>query len=142
MRDINPELICPGHRDVLPCSKQDLDIYCDFIEQKERVFRNLVNEPADHYIDLFWARLLPYLATVAANEAIEYRLLLRNNFSERTSYGARLIPPQGWKTSPEFAQLELEPGDRGELSFAMTAPPTADTDAFTPETPTPPPANF
>ena len=126
MRDINPELICPGHRDVLPCSKQDLDIYCDFIEQKERVFRNLVNEPADHYIDLFWARLLPYLATVAANEAIEYRLLLRNNFSERTSYGARLIPPQGWKTSPEFAQLELEPGDRGELSLAMTAPPTAD----------------
>ena len=93
---------------------------------KERVFRNLVNEPADHYIDLFWARLLPYLATVATNETIEYRLLLRNNFPERTAYGARLLPPQGWKTSSEFAQLELEPGDRGELSLAITAPPTAD----------------
>ena len=38
----------PGHRDVLPCFKQDLDIYCDFIERKERVFRELVDEPADH----------------------------------------------------------------------------------------------
>ena len=36
MRRISPELICPGHRDVLPCFKQDLDTYCDFIARKER----------------------------------------------------------------------------------------------------------
>ena len=42
MRKISPELICPGHRDVLPCFKQDLDTYCDFIARKERAFRALV----------------------------------------------------------------------------------------------------
>ena len=42
---IAPELICPGHRDVLPCSKKDLDVYCDFIARKERAFRELVDEP-------------------------------------------------------------------------------------------------
>ena len=45
-----------GHRDVLPCYKKDLDVYCDFIARKERVFRELVGEPADQFIDLFWAR--------------------------------------------------------------------------------------
>ena len=31
MRKVNPELICPGHRDVLTCSKEDLDHYGDYI---------------------------------------------------------------------------------------------------------------
>ena len=56
MRELEPELICPGHWDVIDCTKKDIDAYCDFIARKERVFRNLVGEPADHYIDLFWAR--------------------------------------------------------------------------------------
>ena len=63
MRRIAPELICPGHRDVLLCFKKDLDTYCDFIARKEQVFRDLVAEPADQFIDLFWARLLPYVQT-------------------------------------------------------------------------------
>ena len=44
MRQIQPELICPGHRDVLACDKQALDAYSDFIHRKERVFRELVHE--------------------------------------------------------------------------------------------------
>lgn len=31
---------------------------CDFVARKERIFRELVDEPADHDTDLFWARLL------------------------------------------------------------------------------------
>ena len=126
MRAINPELICPGHRDVLPCSKKDLDTYCDFIERKEQSFRELVAEPADHYIDLFWARLLPYLATVAPGETLAYRLLLRNNLPQAATYEARLIPPRGWEVSSELTCLQLEPGARGELELAATAPPHSD----------------
>ena len=37
MRKIEPELICPGHRDVLPCDKNSLNTYCDFIARKEKV---------------------------------------------------------------------------------------------------------
>ena len=126
MRKINPELICPGHRDVLTCDKRELDTYCDFIARKDRIFRELVAEPADHYIDLFWARLLPYVAVVEAGQTVEYRLLLRNNFERPVTYEARLNGPRGWQTSEEFRQLKLEPGGRGEIKLAAVAPDQGD----------------
>jgi glyoxylase-like metal-dependent hydrolase (beta-lactamase superfamily II) len=122
MRKIQPELICPGHRDVLPCSKRELDIYCDFIARKERVFRNLVDVPADHYIDLFWGRLLPYMAEAQPGETIQYRLLLRNNLERAATYSARLLAAPGWQTSPELQELKLVAGERGEVLLMATAP--------------------
>jgi hypothetical protein len=107
---------------VLPCFKKDLDTYCDFIARKERAFRGLVAEPADHYIDLFWARLLPYVSVVRPGEAVEYRLLLRNNLGRPATYAARLLPPPGWKASPEFRALKLEAGAAGEMSLRAQAP--------------------
>jgi glyoxylase-like metal-dependent hydrolase (beta-lactamase superfamily II) len=126
MRKINPELICPGHRDVLPCCKQDLDAYCDFIARKERVFRELVSEPADHYIDLFWSRLLPYMAIVKPGGELGYRLLLRNNFERPVTYEVRLHTPAGWATSTEFQSLKLDAGSRGEMQLVAVAPKTGD----------------
>lgn len=126
MRAISPELICPGHRDVLPCFKRDLDTYCDFIARKERVFRELVGEPADHFIDLFWARLLPYVAVASPGQPLEYRLLLRNNLERPVTYAARLNPPSGWETSPEFRSLTLAAGGRGEILLKAVAPSTRD----------------
>lgn len=115
MRHLSPDVICPGHGDVLSCSKADIDVYCDFIAQKESVFRDLVGEPADHFIDLFWARLLPYLSTLAPGRTVEYRLLLRNNLERAATYGARLLPPAGWTASQEFEELALEAGASGSL---------------------------
>jgi len=126
MRLLSPELICPGHRDVLPCYKKDLDVYCDFIARKEQVFRNLVAEPADHFIDLFWARLLPYITVVRPGQVVEYRLLLRNNLGRPAAYAGRLLPPPGWEASPEPAGIDLAAGARGEIRLKTVAPPTAD----------------
>lgn len=126
MRQVNPELICPGHHEVLPCFKTDLDAYCDFIARKEKVFRELVAEPADHYIDLFWARLLPYLAVVTPGSRVEYRLLLRNNLERPACYQARLRPPRGWETEIEFHELPLDAGQKGELLFSVVAPDSPD----------------
>ena len=126
MRKISPELICPGHRDVLPCTKDDIDTYCDFIDRKEEVFRQLVGEPADHYIDLFWARLLPYQTVVEPGEALEYRLLIRNNFGRTVRYDARLLPPPGWSAPPEFSTFTLEAESRGEIELRAVAPTAVD----------------
>ena len=84
-------------------------------------FRNVVGEPADHFIDLFWARLLPYVSVVEPGQQIEYRLLLRNNFERPVTFEARLRPPSGWEASSEFAALNLKAGDRGEIALAATA---------------------
>jgi glyoxylase-like metal-dependent hydrolase (beta-lactamase superfamily II) len=126
MRKVEPELICPGHRDVLPCSKRDLDTYCDFIARKERVFRELVDEPADHFIDLFWSRLLPFVATVKVGEVMEYRLLLRNNLQRPATFAGRLLAPPGWEVSSEHWNLTLEAGRRGEIVLRAKAPREAD----------------
>ena len=126
MRKIQPEFICPGHKDVWPCDKRALDTYCDFIERKEHVFRELVCEPADHFIDLFWGRLLPYMSHVEPGQHCQYRLLLRNNLERPATYGARLHAPPGWTVDDEFHSLSLEAEGRGELLFSAQAPETAD----------------
>ncbi len=126
MRKLEPELICPGHRKVLTVSKRDIDSYCDFVERKEQVFRDLVKEPADHYIDLFWARLLPYVKSVKPGESQTYTLQLRNNFDRRVTYSARLLPPSGWQVSTDLAYLDLPAGGSGAISFQATAPAVAD----------------
>ena len=122
MRAISPELLCPGHEHVLPCHKEALDHYADFVALKEHVFRSIVADPADHYIDLFWARLRPYLATVAFGETIEYTLMLRNNLERSATYAARLLALPGWATRSDLVTLELDAGERGELTLSITAP--------------------
>lgn len=125
MRAVAPELICPGHDDVLPCHKGDIDAYVDFVARKEAVFRELVGQPADHFIDLFWVRLLPYVTRVAAGETVDYRLLIRNNLGHRATFGARLISPTGWQMTDERPAIELDPEGRGQLDLGLTVPATA-----------------
>ena len=126
MRQVQPELICPGHHGVLHFSKQELDTYCHFIESKERAFRDIVDEPSDHFIDLFWARLLPYLSEVKPGEERDYRLLVRNNLERAARFEARLLPPSGWATAAEFESLDLEVAGRGEIRLACRAPDSGD----------------
>jgi glyoxylase-like metal-dependent hydrolase (beta-lactamase superfamily II) len=126
MRKIGPDLICPGHRHVYPCNKEELDTYCDFIARKERVFRELVGEPADHYVDLFWARLMPYIVVAEPGQVISYRVLVRNNLEREAEYSARLLPPPGWSSAGEFSRLRLAAGGKGEIALRAKAPPQAD----------------
>ena len=84
--------------------------------------RALVDDPADHYVDLWWARLLPYDGYTAPGETIDYRLLLRNNLGRDAVFQARLSPPEGWRTAGEFAEIRLADEARGELLLTATAP--------------------
>ena len=79
-----------------------------------------MGEPADHFIDLFWARLLPYIAVVKPGERVTYRLLLRNNLEKKVTFAARLLPPPGWVTSEKFSELTLAAGAKGELKLDAT----------------------
>jgi len=126
MKHLQPDLICPGHRRVYPFDRQKLADYVDFIARKERVFRNLVAEPADHFIDLFWVRLLPYLSTVEAGRSAAFTLLVRNNQERPAEFAAKLLPPSGWEASESFENVALQPGESGELRLSALAPATDD----------------
>jgi glyoxylase-like metal-dependent hydrolase (beta-lactamase superfamily II) len=122
MRMVGPELICPGHDQVLPCHKEDIDAYVDFIARKEAVFRELVGQPADQFIDLFWVRLLPYVANARGGDSVRYRILARNNLERRAAIGARLIAPPGWSAGSEGGEIELDRGGRGEITLSVAVP--------------------
>lgn len=122
MRAIGPDLICPGHGDVLDCDARSIGRYESYVTRKELAFREVVAEPADHYLDLFWARLLPYLTTARAGDRLEYTLMLRNNLERTTTYAARLIPPAGWDAADGFTELELGPEERGAMTLSLSIP--------------------
>lgn len=88
--------------------------------------RELVAEPSDQHIDLFWARLLPYLTDEEPAQRLEYRLLPRTNLQRRVLHEARLLAPAGWEVSAEFHGLELDSGARGEVRLVAVAPASAD----------------
>jgi hypothetical protein len=92
----------------------------------ERIFRKLVGQPADHYVDLFWARLMPYIAVAAPGRDVGYTLLVRNTFDHKVEYSARLHPPPGWSAAAECSRLRLPPGGQGEIALAAKAPTQAD----------------
>ena len=124
---VQPDLVCPGHRELIPWDQRRAAEYRDFIARKERVVRDLLDDPVDVGVDLWWARLVPYLRTVQPGETCTYRLLLRNNAERPIRLEARLLCPDGWQTTDAFQPLDLEAGARGELTLTATAPPHPDT---------------
>jgi glyoxylase-like metal-dependent hydrolase (beta-lactamase superfamily II) len=119
---VAPDLVCPGHRQLIPWDDSKSLEYRDYINRGERVVRRLTGESTGQSVDLFWARLRPYLLEVAPGAETTYTLMLRNNFDADTRFEARLLAPGGWETSTEFAELTLASGARGELQLTATAP--------------------
>ncbi|WP_342734235.1 hypothetical protein [Bradyrhizobium sp. B117] len=85
---MKPDLVCPGHGELIAMDQSRVVEYTDYIERKEAAFRNIVGEPANQFIDLFWARMLPYLSETLPNSEVVYTIKLRNNFEHTTVYSA------------------------------------------------------
>lgn len=59
LRQIMPDLICPGHEEPFNFDRIKLEDYCDYIEQKEALFRELSPEPVEQYVDLLLGSTAP-----------------------------------------------------------------------------------
>ncbi|WP_368508655.1 MBL fold metallo-hydrolase [Bradyrhizobium lupini] len=122
MRATMPDLVCPGHGGLIAMSESRVEEYTNYIEHKERAFRDIVAEPANHFIDLFWARMLPYLSDVHPGRQVAYTIKIRNNLERTATYGARLLPPLGWTSHGETVSAVLQPGKQVEIVLWTTAP--------------------
>ncbi len=122
MNKVLPERICPGHREPFYFDKLKAEEYSDYIDQKETLFRELSPEPAEQYVDLFWARLVPYQSVVKPGEEQEFILLVRNNFSEAKEFKAHLLVPEGWQIVKGSGRIRLSPDSSGEILMTAKAP--------------------
>ncbi|MER9801678.1 MBL fold metallo-hydrolase [Mesorhizobium sp. M0142] len=121
-----PDLICPGHRKLIPMDQSRIAEYTNYIERKEIALREIVGEPANHFIDVFWARMLPYLSTARPNSEVKYMIKIRNNLERTAIYNARLLPAFGWSPHVNTESITLRRGERGEIMLRATAPSQAD----------------
>lgn len=96
--------------------------YTSYIERKEVAFRDIVDDPADHFIDLFWARMLPYLSEICPSSEVRYTVKVRNNLERTAVYSARLLPPIGWASHGEAESITLNPRELGEIVLWAIAP--------------------
>ena len=122
MKQIAPEMVCPGHGPMIDWYPLISQRYTDFVARQEQVVRELVGEPADRHVDLFWARLRPYLREVRPGQSVEYTLMLRNNLGRKARFGARVLAPPGWETAVTPVDVTLTPDDRTELTLEVVAP--------------------
>lgn len=126
IRATKPDLVCPGHGQLIVMDQSRIDEYTDYIERKEAAFRDIVGDPANHFIDLFWARMLPYLSEAFPNSEVTYTVRIRNNLERAAVYSARLLPAFGWALHREAESITLQPGEQGEIMLGATAPSEVD----------------
>ena len=120
---LRADLLCPGHGPVFDIPPEAYAEHRRYVEQKEEIWRDLLPEPADMGIDLFWARLLPYQQWIPRGGSCRYELELRNSFEAEAEFVAALegngLPI---RTQPQSRSLSLAPGERGRVSFDVTVP--------------------
>lgn len=121
-----PDLVCPGHGDLIAFNSSRAHEYSDYIARKDAALRDIVGEPANHFIDLFWARMLPYLAEVQPNSELTYTVRIRNNLERAAIYSARLLPEFGWTSHGEAEAISLGAAQHGVITLKAIAPSQVD----------------
>lgn len=123
-----PDLLCPGHGPYWDVPPEAYAAHRDYMEQKEVVWRDLVPEPAELGIDLFWARLLPYQSEIRRGESEKFTVELRNSFDVEATFEVTLGSGLPWAVEPVTQKLTLLPGEQDAVHFAVTILDEAATD--------------
>ncbi|CDX14721.1 hypothetical protein MPLB_1480014 [Mesorhizobium sp. ORS 3324] len=121
-----PDLLCPGHGPLIEMGPSQVAEYTGYVQRKEAAFRDVVREPADHFIDLFWARMLPYVSEARPDSEVTYTVRIRNNLNRSAVYEARLLPDFGWRPRAGVQPMTLAPAEQGDIILRATAPSDAD----------------
>ena len=125
---LRPQLVCPGHGPFWDVPDEAFAEHRHYVERKEAIWRDLVPEPADLGIDLFWARLIPYQSSLRPGETREFTLELRNSFGEQTTIEATLCSELELEVEPRTAKLTLPAAAKGSLRLSATVPASAPVD--------------
>lgn len=119
---LHPDLLCPGHGPIGDIPAEAPAAHRRYVQEKEAIWRDLLPEPADLGIDLFWARLVPYQTEIRPGQASQFTLQLRNGFEGEATFTTSLASHVGLSVQPEACRLTLPPGESGSVSFTVAVP--------------------
>jgi glyoxylase-like metal-dependent hydrolase (beta-lactamase superfamily II) len=119
---LKADLLCPGHGPYVDIPAFAYEEHRRFVQQKEKLWGELVPSPADFGIDLFWARLLPYQSRMTPGQSKQFTLELRNPHDSHAEFEAILECTLPLKVEPEVGKLKLNAGEQGKINFIATAP--------------------
>lgn len=118
---LRADRLCPGHGPVFDIPETAYAEHRRFVEDKEALWRDVLPEPAEVGIDLFWARLVPYQVRLASGSRTAVELELGNPFEARVLVAVHLRSPSPLDLPGDARQVWLDAGSKATLAFDVGA---------------------
>ena len=118
---LRADFLCPGHGPVWDVPREAFAQHRQYVREKESLWREVLPEPAEPGVDLFWARLVPYQIQTRAGEDVEVVLELRNSFERPATFRVHLQGPDGIEITPKSREAQLAPAEKTALSWTLLA---------------------
>jgi glyoxylase-like metal-dependent hydrolase (beta-lactamase superfamily II) len=127
IRDFEPEWLLTGHFGTVLVERAFLDEALRRARALEEIVWGLIAVPdaAGFALDPNWATLYPYQATVGPGGTVEVAVRIVNHLTTPAVGAVALRLPDGWTSAPRSGAVTIDPGQQGEVRFAVTAPATA-----------------
>lgn len=121
-RQIQPDLILPGHFDPVSVTPEYLDTLVERGELFDQLHRDLLpQEAGDCGVDGIVEELGPYQSQVRS-EPVEFAVEVRNPFPREEEAAVRLVIPPGWEVDASERRFWLEPHATRTVTFRARPP--------------------
>lgn len=119
-RRLAPDLIISGHWEPRWVDPGYLDLFARQSEELVDIHHELLPlAELDLGADSIMARITPYFSEVAAGQASDFTVEIRNPHRGSEHATVRPVLPVGWRAVPEVAVLTLGAGQCGRVSFQV-----------------------
>ncbi len=123
MMELNPRLMLTSHWDPFEVKKEDLRRHLDWARRLREILAELLPyENPQFGVDPDWVCIYPYQSEVSPGGRVELEIAVRNHFSRPASCEIRMSLPDGWRSSPEKAKLDLQPRSIERAIFSIDPP--------------------
>lgn len=123
MLEREPEMICPGHGQPYPVTRELLEATERKFRRQQQFFLDLLPEgETDFAMNPSWLRLYPYQMLIAPGETRQLEIHASNYGGAPMKLEVALIAPPEWRIEPETCALAVPPHGRSKTSATVSVP--------------------
>lgn len=123
MIQLKPQLMLTSHWNPFEVTERDLKRHLEWAEGLREILADLLPyENPQFGVDPDWVCIYPYQSEVNPGDRIEIEIAIRNHFPHPAPCEIRLSLPDGWRSSPEKAKVDVQPYDVQRLALSIDIP--------------------